>query len=118
MFQKIYDSAWHHPGLCWIAGAPLLLLVAARLLRAREGDQRLFAALLVVFQIEIVLDAWLTGVFTPLTGTAATAAAIAFVILGDLRFFLLLERWGRERQPGLGGAAARALGLSLLVPVG
>jgi hypothetical protein len=118
MFQRIYDSAWHHPGLCWIAGAPLLVFLCVRLAMAGDGERRFLGALLVAFQIEIVLDAWLTGGLTPLTATAATVAAIVFVVLGDLRFFVVRERYGHDARRGLGRALPRALGWSLLVPIG
>jgi hypothetical protein len=68
-----------------------------------------------LLQMEIVLDAWMTGAYSPLlsNGIAARNAAIAFVILGDLRFFYLVER----QRGAVVRALAFALPVSLIVPV-
>lgn len=106
-FKALYDSPWHHPGAAWIAGALVVAAIAAR--RPR------LAALLLLLEIEILADALFTGALSPIppAATASTVLAIAFVILGDLRFFYLLER----QRSGRMRALAEAVGWSLLVPV-
>ncbi len=121
IFDVIYDSPWHHPGLCW-AATPLVLGLLWRA-RPRAGATPAAATLwrlALLAQLLIVLDALATGSWSPIPeGTAAsTAAGVVFVILGDLRYFVLLERY--SLPGGAGGAArvlGRALGLSLLIPV-
>jgi hypothetical protein len=127
MFDVIYDSPWHHPVLCW-AATPLVLGLLWRA-RPRPGAAReaqLLWRLALFGQLLIALDALFTGSWSPLAaGTAAsTGAGILFVILGDLRYFVLLERYSPGAPPsgpgGLGRSARgflRALGLSLLVPI-
>jgi hypothetical protein len=124
--KAVYDSAWQHPGVAWIAGLPLLgVAVLALLRRRRLGDadprRRAFVLCFLTLEVAILVDAWLTGVLSPLAGGAATAAAVLFVILGDLRFFYLVERQRGEAAP-TARAAARALTValpvSLIVPIG
>jgi hypothetical protein len=119
VFEAIYASSWHHPYSFWAAGGPVLalLVVRARAAAAASVERARLAALCVAFQLGILADAWLNAkALSPLTGAAATAAGVTFVILGDFRYFLLLARYGR----GLGWAAAlpAALAVSLVVPVG
>jgi mono/diheme cytochrome c family protein len=118
MFRAIYDSAWHHPILFWLAGAPVLVWLARAAGRAAPPGERWLAWAALVFQIEILLDAWLTaGTLNPVAGSALGGVlAIAFVVLGDLRFFLLLERFARPGVP-LGSVLGVAAALSLVVPV-
>ena len=117
MFESLYGSPWHHPYFFWAFGGPLLGLFAWRALTSEAPRARALAALLAAFQLGILADAWLNAPkLSPLSGGTAEAVAIAFVILGDARFFLLLERFGRG-QTRL-RASVYALGWSLLVPVG
>lgn len=117
MFQSIYDSAWYAPGLFWLSG----LLFLAYLVR----DRPFVFAYLILFTIEIMVDALVTGGVSPTQGHPALhqQLAILFVILGDFRYFLLVERFvakGRARPspgPGVARVTALALGQSLLIPV-
>jgi hypothetical protein len=114
MFERIYASTWHHPVLFWAVGAPLLVYF----LRKWSGQPgtpqwdflRLFA---VVFQIEILADAWLTSPWSLLP--ASSAVSVTFVILGDLRFFVLLERFSFPDR--IHRWTASALVLSFIVPL-
>ncbi len=125
MFRVFYDSAWQHPGIAFAGGVPLLLVglfawSASR--RAQDPDPRRHAwlATFLVLELAILLDAWLTGAWSPLHGGSASIAAAVFVILGDLRFFYLVERQRGEVAPGARNALRAlvvALPMSLLVPI-
>ena len=72
-----------------------------------------------MFALEIAADAWLTGPWSPMAATStslAQAVGVLFVILGDLRYFVLLERYREPRRAGV-HVAVRAVGWSLLVPL-
>jgi hypothetical protein len=118
---EIYSSPWHHPGLL----LPLAVagLAYALVGRARHPDawSPFLRAWLLWWGVEIVLDASLTGFATPLHGHpgAERVAGVAFVILGDLRAYLLLERlsaparawsvtWGRALAWGFVASLAVA----------
>src|SRR5262245_37961691 len=117
MFQSIYDSHWHHPALFWAAGA-LFLAIWAR-------KKPFLTAFIALFIVEILADALFTGVWAPpiLRGSAwATPIAIAFVITGDFRYFLLVERFARRPDAKPMDATAvsawvTAAALAFLVPV-
>jgi len=101
--KAVYDSAWQHPGIAFAAG-----LAFAFALARKVGGHHGLAILLAA---EIVADAFFTGTFSPTAPTAlGTPVAIAFVILGDLRFFVLVELALRSARPpsfeGLGPARA------------
>jgi hypothetical protein len=119
MFQELYDSAWHHPGIAWIAGVPLLLFFVLRALRAPDPHRRTLAIVFVVLELEILADALFTGGLSPIDpkGTTSLVLAIAFVVLGDLRYFLFVERSGAEAPRPLPQALGRAFVLALIVPV-
>jgi hypothetical protein len=119
MLATAYSSPWQHPGIAWIAGVLLLLWWSWTM---RGPGRQAWRWAFFVLEAEILIDAWLTGAWSPLhsTGRAATAAAVIFVILGDLRFFYLVERQRGPAAPGL-RASLRALAVagpvSLIVPI-
>ncbi len=110
-WQLLYDGAFHHPGLAWAFSLSLLARLQWRFPRA---PLRLVLLLLV---LETAVDAFFTGALSPLPagGLLARNVSIAFVILGDFRFFFLLERFRAEGS--WAKAASRAALLSLVVPV-
>lgn len=129
MFLTIYESPWHHPGVCWAAGLVLLGLAAlfqygrrGRELRERLGlGSRL--GLYVFLELLILCDATLTGALSPLDpkGAAASRVAVLFVLLGDARYYYLLfadenARHGARLGSGL-RAAALALVASAILPL-
>lgn len=127
MFQSVYESPWHNPASFFAINLVFAaVLFAAEVRRRARGteaaDGRFLRAFLALFLVEISADAWLTGGWSPLPGTwlssHATGIAIAFVILGDFRYFLLVERFA---PPGSGRFSAaqfaRALALAFVVPV-
>ncbi|MCS6899946.1 MAG: hypothetical protein RMJ98_09760 [Myxococcales bacterium] len=108
-WRVVYESPWHNPGFFWLSGALFFLGMGLR-----QGGLQGY---LQVFGFMILADCTLTGGWSPIPPGApvGTAAAVFFVILGDLRYFLLAE--GLRRGDGLGTRAlVRALPLSLLIP--
>jgi hypothetical protein len=108
--KALYDSALHHPVIAYVAGLALLIALARRL--------PFLLDFLVVFLVAILADATVTGAWSPVSAESPvyTALSIAFVILGDLRYFLLVERYTSPSHP-FTAVLARALAVSLLVPV-
>lgn len=117
MFQRIYDSAWHQPIAAWAVGLATLALLAGGLRRDR------LRAIGVLLALEIMLDAYCTGALTPLRSGAplTTGLALLFVIVGDWRFFFLVERArpprGIQKRASAVQAAFSALALALVVPL-
>ncbi|MCC6522956.1 MAG: hypothetical protein IT373_09865 [Polyangiaceae bacterium] len=116
MFEAIYTSLWQQPAAFWACGAVFALLAWRKL--------SFLAGFTLVFLVEILGDAWLTSDLSPAHGQpAAQWVAIAFVVLGDYRYFLLLGRFGRRHaETALGrtaaaGVALRALAFALVVPL-
>jgi hypothetical protein len=108
--KAIYDSGFHHPFLAYLGGAALLFCLVRRL--------PFLHGFLVVFVVEILADATVTGAWSPIPSASALYQpfAILFVILGDLRYFVLAEYYTR---PGasFGKVFAVSSALSLVVPV-
>lgn len=119
MFRTIYESPWHHPGLAFLLGGlGILLVVALRPFHARSS-RRAWALLFSLLQAEILLDAALTGALSPIAknGFAATAVPILFVILGDLRYFYLVERQRSQASTSRFTTLVAAVGFALIVPI-
>lgn len=113
MFERFYVSLWQHPALLVVL--PLVFWFFKP--RAR-GFYEIY---LRVFLVETVLDALLTAPAPlALPANIGTPVAISFVILGDARYFILVEAMSKSGAPG--GMASRTawlsgLCLSLVVPV-
>lgn len=85
MFKTFYDSALQHPGIAFIATALFLIVFATR--------QRFLVGFIALFGLEILADAFFTGAYTPVANTQwMQPVAITFVILGDYRYFVAVER--------------------------
>jgi hypothetical protein len=84
MWKHLYESPWHNPALIIVANAALLVLA----LRSRSA----LRAFLLIFTAEILLDSTLTNDYSLVPKTILQNVTIAFVILGDARVLLLLER--------------------------
>jgi hypothetical protein len=112
VWQLLYDGPLHHPGIAWLFGLVTLGWLA---LRTPASSLRLVLALIAA---ETMLDALCTGALSPLpkTGPVAQVVPIAFVILGDLRLFVLVERFRRPKVTW-STALARALPWAFVVPV-
>lgn len=109
MLEAVYMSPWHHPAVAWFC-APLAIACALATRRPR-----MWLVVLVVLQVEIALDAWFTGGWPPIAAASpwSERAAVVFVVLGDWRFFYLVERQWRTRRP----AAVVSLLWSLIIPI-
>lgn len=115
-YQALYESPWQQPGLCMLLGLAALAWIAARLPRWRATP--FFAAWLALCGVEILVDAPLTSFISPLPPAAVSALAIAFVLLGDARYYVLVERFSRDPAPGSAawrGPLLRGLGWGALV---
>ncbi|MCB9601181.1 MAG: hypothetical protein H6724_00710 [Sandaracinus sp.] len=110
--KALYDSGWHHPFAAYLG----VLVLLALLPRARR-DPFLFGWLS-FFGLVLAADATVTGAWSPLSSDspAFMPLSIAFVILGDARFFVLQERHARPNA-SLGKVLAIAAATSLVVPV-
>jgi hypothetical protein len=100
----------------WAAGG----VVLAALLARRAWSKGFLGRALIVFQIVILLDAWFSGHFhNPVVAheTLATASAVTFVVLGDLRYFVLLERFGHPEGEKVERWLLRPIGYALIVPI-
>lgn len=85
MFERFYGTAWHHPGFAFLAAVLFALALASR--------RRFLVGWAIVFTVEILADALATGMLSPVPADSSlmTALGITFVILGDFRYFLLVE---------------------------
>lgn len=109
-FESFYETAWHHPGFAWVLCAVALVFV----LRVKDATLR---GVLLLFTATTALDAWLTGALSPLPSGSLLArnASIAFVIWGDVRLFVLLEKFRSDAS--WSRAWLRAVPLAFVVPV-
>lgn len=110
-WKAVYESGWHHPGLAFALCA---LAVVVILRRVPAGSLR---TALLLFTGTTALDAWMTGTLSPVPqgGLLAQNLSIAFVVLGDLRLFALLER--HRCEGSWTKALLRAVPLSFVVPI-
>lgn len=108
--KALYDSAFHHPFVAYVVGLIFLFVLSARL--------PFLYGYLTVFLVCILADATVTGGWSPVPlGTGAyTAFSVLFIVLGDLRYFLLAERVTRPRD-SLFATLRFSVPMSLLVPV-
>ncbi len=118
-FQSVYESPWHDTAAPVAAGLALFVTVLYSLRRGLLS-QSFFTRWLLFFSIEIMADAWLNGGWSPfglLHHPAPAIVPVLFVILGDARYFLLLEH---SLQAPQRASPARvwtaAVAWSLLVP--
>jgi hypothetical protein len=108
--KALYDSPWHHPFIAYL-GAALLLFALVRGLPFLYG-------FLTLFLVTILADATVTGGWSPVpmgTGTY-TFFSVLFIILGDLRYFLLAERVTRPRD-SLARTLLFSVPVSFVMPV-
>lgn len=87
-WQALYDSGWLHPLVAWLGVAASV----AVLLRAPPSTLR---SVLLGVSALTATDALFTGALSPLPKDSwlVTPVSIAFVIAGDLRLLVLVERF-------------------------
>ncbi len=109
-FERFAAGPWVLPLLPWLA-TPIVLLYALR----RRGFLRTWG---LVFAALIAVDATFAGPFSPLRqdGLAASLVGVAFVIVGDFRYFLIVEG-SRPRRRSFGVVVGIAIGLAFVVPL-
>ncbi|MEW6273462.1 MAG: hypothetical protein AB1689_29640 [Thermodesulfobacteriota bacterium] len=119
MFLDFYKSDVQATYLLWIV--PLAFLLHLFLTRrgwraadvSRHADSRFVRAYALVFAVETILDSFATGPLARWLGIAGTRAGtalmIAFVLIGDFRVLLLLQRLSRPALRPLQLAAESAL---------
>lgn len=110
-FETFYSSAWQHPGMPWLLCALALPFVW----RVKDVTLR---NVLLLFTATTALDAWLTGSLSPLPSGSLLArnVSIAFVIWGDVRLFVLLQKF-RSDDATWKGAWMSGIALAFIVPV-
>lgn len=118
IYAEFYDSFLQHPLLLWAAAILGLLLALSR--PGLSATVRRYCVALATISL---LDAWLTTTdvpgIGPLTGAAASFVPLAFVLIGDFRFFLFIESAKQNGTVGPSvGAWMRASAWTLLVPLG
>lgn len=115
-YSSIYHSPWHNPGLFLVANGALVVYL---LLRKSSAKEQIFLRnTLLVLGLLAIVDALLTGELAPFPGSIVPYVAIPFVILGDVRFFFLLERYAKpngQTTPAL-HLFLRSLAWGLIVP--
>lgn len=121
IYDRIYDSALHHPGLCFVAAVPILWALVRHRPRPASpgnGDATWLWRFALSFQLLIVADALWTGAWAPLPAAhpVTVAMAIFWVLVGDFRYFLLVEHFTDERRRTL-RSLARAAGWTMVMPL-
>lgn len=108
--KSLYDSPFHHPLAAYVGGLLLLFAIARRL--------PFLHGYLTVFLVCILADATVTGGWSPVPlGTSAyTFFSVLFIILGDLRYFVLAERVTRPDEP-LARTLLFSVPVSFIMPV-
>jgi hypothetical protein len=115
-YSSIYHSPWHNPGLFLLANGALVVYL---LLRKSDTPERAFLRGTLLFMALLaIVDAALTGELAPFPGPIVPYVAIPFVILGDVRFFFLLERYAKPngQTTPVPQLLLRSLAWGLIVP--
>jgi hypothetical protein len=117
-FEQFYSSFWQHPVLLWVATLPFTIYFFIRGIQRTQS--RFLKGYFAVFSVSPLLDAWLTAnhVFGigALPAALGTGFALFFVILGDYRYFLLMDGLRPSREKGW-RRWMPAVGWSLIVPI-
>lgn len=124
-WKSLYESDLQAVHALWVVPALFLawLLVTPTgraSARAADADTRFLRTFSILFALETILDPFATGPVVRALGwqdaPAGTAVLLLFVLLGDFRVLLLLQRLARPARP-TGASAARAAAWTLVVPL-
>lgn len=115
-YANIYHSPWHNPGLLLVANGLLLIFLLRQ--KADTFERRYFRGLFLILALLAMVDALLTGELAPFPGPIVPYVAIPFVILGDVRFFFLVERYAKSdgQTRSTANLFLRSLAWGLIVP--
>lgn len=115
-YASIYHSPWHNPGLFLLVNGLLVVFLLQR--KTTTPEQAFLRKSLFVMAILAIVDAALTGELAPFPEAIVPYVAIPFVILGDVRFFFLLERYAKPngRSTPVLHLFLRSLAWGLIVP--
>jgi hypothetical protein len=115
-YTDLYHSPWHNPGLFVVTNGLLLVFLGLR--KPSRPEARYLRNLSLILAVLAIVDACLTGELAPFPGAIVPYVAIPFVILGDVRFFFLLERYARKggTSTSLTKLFLRSVGWGLIVP--
>jgi hypothetical protein len=107
--KEVYNSQLILPLLPFLA-APIAFLLGLRM-------RTLLGWIVAAFAVEIALDAWLTGSLSPVHAPLGLEwiVPVVFVILGDLRYFVVVETC--TPKPVLWRSALMSVALAFVVPV-
>jgi len=116
-FEVFYNSPAQHPVLLWLSAA-----AAGAWLAGRRGLAPSMKRYLVGLILLSLADAWLSSRHVygigALSGVAASAVPLFFVLMGDLRYLVLLEIARADGSLGWSkSGVAKAVGLTLIVPL-
>lgn len=110
MFQSVYDSPWTTTALVAVVAAVAFALWIRR--------RSFLVAYMALFTLEILLDALRAGSWSPLHLLSCpldNQIGMGFVLLGDFRYFLLIERFAfGPRSKPRDVTAPRAWGMATL----
>jgi hypothetical protein len=115
MFQTLYDSPWITTFAVSVLGLAGFALWVRR--------QTFLVAYVSLFTIEILFDALRSGSWSPLAGSRwEDAVGLSIVIVGDYRYFLLVERFAcrpdaAPNDPTPARAWVNAFAWSALMPL-
>ena len=107
MLQQIYDGAAHLPGVTLLSVTLLFLIMGRKL--------PFMVCFCMFFGWLIALDAWCNGAWSPIPEASRGPFEVFFVMVGDWRYFLLVERYSGKRFAAPGWA--RSIAFAFIAPV-
>lgn len=106
MLQQIYNGPAHLPAITLLSVTLLFLIMGRRL--------PFMVGFCITFGWLITMDAWFNGAWSPIPEGSRVPFELLFVIVGDWRYFLLVERYSEKRLTAAGWV--RSILLAVIVP--
>jgi len=112
-YSGIYHSPWHNPGLLLLGNGIFLIYMLVR-----KGGDAFLRKLLLSYAFLAIADILITGGLSPVPAYAQPYVPFPFIILGDTRFFFVVERYARPeaRNSPVGRVFLKSFLISLIVP--